>query len=124
MSPNPTAHAEKEAHRQSTETSIADIASFLSETLGASLTAHMCGVDRKTRRRWTKGAKPGEAKERRLRAAYQAFHLLQSRDSQHTVRAWFMGLNPQLDDESPVEAIREDRLRDVNVAARAFVLGG
>jgi hypothetical protein len=94
--PDSIAQVEKDAHRKSTETSTADIATFLSETLGASLAAHMCDVDRKTLARWTKGTKPGQPKERRLRAAYQTFQLLQSRDSQHTVRAWFLGLNPQL----------------------------
>jgi hypothetical protein len=62
--------------------------------------------------------------ERRLREAYQVFQLVQSVESPHTVRAWFIGLNPQLDDESPAEALAEDRFREVMAAARAFVTGG
>jgi hypothetical protein len=116
--------AAQAAHRKTTETSISDIAAFLSETLGVGLTAYMCDVDRKTVGRWKATGKARAAHERRLRAAYQAFQLLHSRDSEHTVRAWFLGLNPQLDDESPAEAIREDRLRDVAVAAKAYALGG
>jgi hypothetical protein len=120
----PTDQALRAAHRKSTETSTSDIAAFLIETLGVSLTAYMCGADVKTVHRWKEGVKPREAGERRLRAIYQAFQLLHSRDSEHTVRAWFMGLNPQLDDTSPAQAVRDDRLREVNVAARAFILGG
>jgi hypothetical protein len=45
-------------------------------------------------------------------------------ESDHTIRAWFMGTNPQLDDESPLEAVREGRNREVLAAARAFVTGG
>jgi hypothetical protein len=49
--------------------------------------------------------------------------LLASQDSPQTVKAWFIGLNPQLGDTSPAEAIREGRLRDALMAARAFVSG-
>ena len=54
----------------------------------------------------------------------QVFQLLQAEESPHTVRAWFVGLNPQLDDVAPAEAIRAGQLRDVLVAARAYVSGG
>lgn len=67
---------------------------------------------------------PRSDAEQRLRVAYQVFHLLQSRESQHTVRAWFVGLNPQLDDEAPADAIRAGRLRDVWVAAKSYLAGG
>lgn len=39
-------------------------------------------------------------------------------------RAWFIGLNPQLDDVSPAEAIHDGRLKEAKAAARAFVAGG
>jgi hypothetical protein len=113
------------AHRKTAQTTTSDIAAFLTETLGRQATAHMCDVDPKTITRWAKGSHtPGEANERRLRTAYHAFQLLLARDSQYTVRSWFLGLNPQLDDSAPLEAIRDDKLREVNVAARAFILGG
>ena len=63
------------------------------------------------------------ASERRLREAYAVFQLIMSAESPHTVRAWFIGLNPQLEDESPVEAIAANRFREVAAAARAFVSG-
>jgi hypothetical protein len=62
--------------------------------------------------------------EAKLRGAFQVFQLLLTEESPHTVRAWFVGLNPQLDDESPATAISEGRIRDVLVAAKAFLAGG
>jgi len=40
------------------------------------------------------------------------------------VKAWFIGLNPQLGDVSPAEALREGRLMETVSAARAFTVGG
>jgi len=52
------------------------------------------------------------------------FQLLMSVESPHTVRAWFTGMNPQLDDLSPAEAVRGGQDRAALAAARAFVAGG
>jgi len=113
------------AHRKTTQAAPADIARFLQETLGTGLLAHITAVDRKTIARWIAGeSTPRREKEERLRAAFQVFHLLQARDAAPTVRAWFIGLNPQLDDESPSEALRQGKLREVLVAAKSFVRGG
>lgn len=40
------------------------------------------------------------------------------------IRAWFVGMNPQLDDDSPAEAIHGGRLKEAMAAARAFAAGG
>lgn len=116
----------REAHRKSVEFEIGDIAQFLQETLGQKLVAYMTNVsDPKTVGKWAKGANiPRAEVEHQLRTAFQVFHLLQSEEAPHTVRAWFIGINPQLDDESPADAIREARLKDVVVAARAYIAGG
>lgn len=66
---------------------------------------------------------PG-AGEANLRVAFQVFRLIQTVDAPQTVRAWFMGMNPQLDDVSPAEALSEGAHREVMAAARAFVAGG
>ncbi len=115
-----------DAHRKQVEFTIADVARFLQETLGQKLVALMAGVsDQKTVGQWAKGARaPRPEAEVRLRLAFQVFHLLQDEESPHTVRAWMIGMNPQLDDESPAEAIRDGRLKDVWVAAQAYVSGG
>jgi hypothetical protein len=47
-----------------------------------------------------------------------------SEESPYVARAWFIGLNPQLDDDAPADAIREDRLKEALSAARAYIAGG
>jgi hypothetical protein len=118
--------ASAEAHRKTVESSIADIVAFLQEVFGQRLVAYLAGVsETRTVSRWAKGETPPRpASEARLREAYYIFRLLNTEESPHTVRAWFVGLNPQLDDESPATAIRDDRGRDVRVAAKAFLAGG
>lgn len=120
-----TRAAEAAAHRLAVSYSIADIAGFLQETLGQALVAYMAGVSNgRTVGEWARGSRvPRPEADRRLRAAFQIFHTLQRDDDPFTIRAWFVGLNPQLDDVSPAEAISEDRLKDAMVAARAFLTG-
>ncbi len=80
----------------------------------------------KTVSRWI-GAAPvkiGEADAARIRDVYQIYALLLQVEGNHTIRAWFMGMNPQLNDESPAEAVAEGRVREAMGAARAFVNGG
>jgi hypothetical protein len=116
-----------ETHRTTVASSIADTAAFLQDALGQKLVAYMVGVeDPKTVGRWASDKRlPKDLEvERRLRDAHQIFRLLLTKESPHTVRAWFVGLNPQLDDESPAAAIRDGRTRDVLVAAKAFLAGG
>jgi hypothetical protein len=115
-----------EAHQQAVTVGVASIAQYLQETLGQKLVAYMTGLsDPKGVGHWARGdQQPRHEAEIRLRAAYQIFHLLLSEDSSHVVRAWFIGMNPQLDDDSPATAIREGRLKEVLAAARAFVSGG
>lgn len=116
----------RQAHQKAVSFDIADIARFLQETLGQKLVAHIAGVaDPKTVGHWARGEQtPRDEADTRLRAAFQVFHLLQGEESPHTVRAWFVGLNPQLDDETPVDAIRDGRAKDVLVAAKAYIAGG
>ena len=116
----------REAHRQVTESSIAQITQYLEEVLGRKLVATLADVkDPKAVTRWASGERaPRTGAEERLRAAYQIFRLLLTAESPHTVRAWFIGLNPQLDDESPILAIQEGRFQEAMVAARAYIAGG
>jgi hypothetical protein len=116
----------REAHARTVQETVDDVARFLFEVLGTRLTASLAGVrDPHQVRNWISGKNAPQPKvERRLRAAYQVFQLLQSVESPHVVRAWFIGMNPQLDDESPIDALAADRLREVMAAATAFVAGG
>lgn len=116
----------REAHREAVTMAIADVAAYLQDVLGQKLVAYLANVkDPKTVGRWVSGdQRPQPGSEERLRTAYQVFHLLQKGDGVHVVRAWFVGMNPQLDDESPATAIRKGAFREVLAAAEAFLSGG
>jgi hypothetical protein len=113
-----------EAHRKAVETTFADIVRILVEALGRTLVAVIGAVDPKTVDRWMDGQQSRPGAEGRVRTAFQIYQLLLARESEHTVRAWFIGLNPQLDDVSPAQALHDDQLREVVVAAKSFTLGG
>ncbi len=101
------------------------MAAFLQDVLGQKLVAHLAKVDPKTVGHWAKAERaPRPENEKRLRVAFQVFQLLQAEDDAHTVRAWFIGLNPQLDDRAPADVIRDGSHQDVWVAAQSYVAGG
>lgn len=117
----------EQAHRQAVVTPMDDVASFLQDLLGRRLVAYVAGVkDGKTVSRWANGevSSVRQESEERVRTAYEVAQLLVRFDSPRIVKAWFIGLNPQLDDVSPAETIREGRLKEAKAAARAFVAGG
>ena len=71
-------------------------------------------------RAWVAGtAAPGPATERRLRAAYSAWCTVSEAEGEALARMWFTGANPLLDDDSPVNALRQGRLDAVRRAATA-----
>jgi hypothetical protein len=126
--PVPVTNKEKiaRAHEQSVSFNIADTARFLQDVLGQRLTAYIANIkDPRTVGTWATGQnKPRQDAEDRLRHAQMIVHLLQGDESVHVVRAWFVGLNPQLNDEPPADAIREGRFKEALTAARAFIAGG
>lgn len=116
---------ERTAASQLRPIDLESIVAFLCENLGKRLLALTVGVDRRTVDRWMTGStQPQFDQERKLRDAYQVFRQVESVEAAPTVRAWFMGMNPQLDDLSPAEAISEGRARETLAAARAFVNAG
>jgi hypothetical protein len=112
-------------HRKTIRISNADLVSSLKQNLGTQVVALIAGVDKKTVLRWIEDRADvmRDESEKRLRAAYQVFELLATVDAPPTIRAWFIGMNPQLEDDSPAEALAEGKLREVLSAARAFVDG-
>jgi hypothetical protein len=118
----------QQVHRQATAASISEIARFLQEVLSRRLTAFAAGVqDGKTVTRWASGEvteiRDYEV-ERRLRTTYEIARLLLLQESPSTVKAWFIGMNPDLDDLSPVEAIHDNYLKDAMAAAHVFFVNG
>lgn len=117
----------EQIHRQSTRAPVSDIAATLQEVLSRRLVAYIVGVkDAKTVSRWASGevsaVRPDS--EQCLRAVFEIVQLLLQFDSPRVVKAWFIGLNPQLGDVSPADVIREGGLKEAKAAARAFVTGG
>ena len=121
-------HIVHRSHREATVTPLNEVVRVLQELLSRRLTAYIAGVaDAKTVSRWAAGEVTDVRHyemEQRLRTSYEIVQLLLSSEASSTVKAWFIGLNPQLDDVAPAEAIREGRLRDALGAARAFLAGG
>ncbi len=113
---------ERIAHRQATRTDLANIAKYLQEILGQRLTAVISGVnDAKAVGKWARGTQtPHPDTEKRLRLAFQITQMLLNAESPSTVRAWFVGMNPELDDESPALVLGKDPVR-VLQAARFFL---
>ncbi|GHA02189.1 XRE family transcriptional regulator [Streptomyces echinoruber] len=116
---------DKAAHADTVKRSIADIARFLQENFGQRLTAFIAGIeDPKQVGKWcTAQNSPRVDSELRLRAAYQVFQMISIEENAHTARAWMIGMNPQLEDDSPIQAIAEDRHKDVMAAARSYLTG-
>lgn len=127
MSATGTALTPAELHSRAVRVSISDAANLLQDLLSQRITAFITGKDSKTIARWVNGESTeirDQETERRLRTAYEIALLLLVHDSPQTVKAWFISMNPQLDDLSPSEVLRDGELRDVVAAARAFVVGG
>jgi hypothetical protein len=73
---------------------------------------------------WARGTrKPHPKAEERLRNAYQVAKLLECEESRETIRAWFVGMNPERDDHPPALMIAEEPVR-VLQAARSFLAHG
>ncbi|MFN0071433.1 MAG: XRE family transcriptional regulator [Chloroflexota bacterium] len=75
----------------------------LQETLGQRLTAVIAGAsDAKAVGKWAQEERaPHTDAERRHRDVYPVMQVLLDREGPDTVRVWFTGMNPLLDNEAP-----------------------
>lgn len=113
------------AHKQGVALPLDAIAGDLATALGRELLAFITGKEERTVRRWIAGESiPNPTTAARLRDTFQILTMLRAEEGDHTIRAWFMGMNPQLDDIAPAEALASGHVRDAMLAARAFVNGG
>jgi hypothetical protein len=105
---------------------IDEIARFLGAHLGKKTTAYISGVtDPKMVGHWiARRNRPRERSQLRLREAYRVAELLVGVYGDDPTRAWFLGSNVELGDQSPAYVIRTagswEDLRQVLPAARAF----
>src|SRR2546422_1141779 len=119
------------AFTEATRSPFPHIVKDVSGLLGPKLVAYIAGVvETRAVQQWAEGvSRPKEPDtEGRLRLAAQIAKLISARDNSAVAQAWFQGLNPQLDDQSPARLLREGDVADVGpkllAAARAFVAGG
>jgi hypothetical protein len=118
------------AHRRAVQASFSEIVSELAAILGKKLTAYIGGVkDTRVVERWMHdGVEPYRDAEARLRLAFQIAKTLSDHDSSRVVQAWFMGLNPELQDRTPARLLREEDVEKVGAellnAMRAYLAGG
>jgi hypothetical protein len=118
------------AHVQATRAAFDQVAASLRKLLGAKLTAYLGSVgETRAVNQWAAGERePSEAVQLRLRLALQVGLMIADADGAGVARAWFQGMNPQLDDRSPARLLREGDLDEVGPevlgAARAFLVGG
>lgn len=103
---------------------VAAIVVHLRDVLGERLTAVIAGIDdAELLRQWSRGeGYPAAEAERSLRDTYEIVQMLQEHEAPSTVRAWFRGTNPFLDDDAPALMIAQDPRR-VMGAANAFLAG-
>lgn len=112
------------AHTRMIKLDIREITRRLNGSLGGTLVASLSGSkDAKLPYRWARADGPAPKNEamRRLRFAYEQWTVLVEAEGEHVARAWFIGANPWLDYDTPVTAIREDRLKETAAAAQAVI---
>ena len=96
----------------------------LNAALGGTLVSALAGSrDAKLSRRWAKegGPSPRPEAARKLHFAYEQWTKLTEAEGEHVARVWFIGANPLLDYDTPINAIREGHLKQVSIAADALV---
>ena len=116
-----------EARARTARMDIREIVRRLNNALGATLVAALAGnKDRKISYGWAKedGPVPKTPAVKRLQFAYDQWQLISDAEGEHVARMWFIGSNPLLDDDSPIDAIREDRFQQAGRAARTMVEDG
>lgn len=79
--------------------------------------------DSKLPYKWAKpdGPTPGPAFQKRLQLAHRAWLAIADAENEDIARAWFVGGNPFLQEDTPITAIREDRHRDLTRALSGFL---
>lgn len=100
------------------------LARHLMAVLGPTLVSTLAGSkDSRAATGWGSldGPLPSADASLRLECAYYAWQKVSAAEGDDVARAWFVGGNPWLGDDSPITAIREGRFREVDNAAKACV---
>jgi hypothetical protein len=115
------------SHAASANINVREIARRLNGALGATLVASLAGnKDPKISYGWelVDGPEPDNEAMRRLQFAHAQWLTITASEGEQVGRTWFIGSNPLLDQDTPVDAIRENRFKEVAAAAAAMVEDG
>lgn len=118
------ATAKHAAHKRAIKLDVREVTRRLNAALGGTLVSTLAGSkDTKTSYKWAKetGPQPGPEVVKRLMFAYEQWQKVAEAEGEHVARVWFIGANPWLNYDTPITAIREDRLKDVGNAAQALI---
>jgi len=115
-----------ELHEETVRIDIHEMVRRLLNHLGPTAVALLSGAkDRKVAHGWARadGPTPRDEAQKRLQMAHRMWILIVSAENEHVTRAWFIGSNPRLGEQSPLIALREGALVEAWDAAVAFVDG-
>ncbi|TFC48769.1 hypothetical protein E3T37_09120 [Cryobacterium sp. TMT2-10] len=128
--PVPASQPGHRAYADSVRLDTGGIVTGLREILGARLVAYLGRVSNtRSVREWAEGSRaPGADVVQRLRTSYYVAGILIECESAKTIQAWFQGMNPELDDQSPAALLRGGPLDEIGPkvisAARSFAAHG
>lgn len=111
-------------HAETARLDIHEVVRRLNSHLGPLLVATLAGSkDPKAPHRWARpaGSVPGPAFQKRLFLAHRVWIAIADAETDSIARAWFVGGNPFLEEDTPLTAIREDRHKEVAQALTAFL---
>lgn len=112
------------AYRRAIALDVREVTRRLNASLGGTLVSALAGSsDTKSSHKWAKatGPQPRPETVKRLVFAYEQWQKVAEAEGEHVARVWFIGANPWLYYDTPVNAIREGRLPEVATAAQALV---
>lgn len=112
------------AYQRAIRLDIRETTRRLNAALGGTLVSSLAGSkDLKISHRWAKedGPNPRPESVKRLSFAYQMWQHVADAEGEHVARVWFIGANPWLEYDTPINGIREGRYKEVVNAAQALV---
>lgn len=111
-------------YRRAITLDVREVTRRLNASLGGTLVSALAGSsDTKSSHKWARatGPQPRPETVKRLVFAYEQWQRVVEAEGEHVARVWFIGANPWLSYDTPINAIREGHLPEVAAAAQALV---
>ena len=112
-----------DVYAETTKMDIHALVRELNENVGTAVVQGMVGVkDRTMPGEWAKpdGPTPRADTQQRLRLGHRVWRTVERSEGRDVALAFLMGSNPRLDDDLPLNAIYELKVKEVLGAAEAF----